>query len=72
MSLFLFALSFVHFGERHSHSWSGELIAHHAGIALALFVLLQDYRFLLLDAFIRFSGEHLLRGNVCMGFDRCD
>lgn len=59
MSLFLFALSFVHFGAGVAHSWPGELIAHHAGIALALFVLLQDYRFVLLDAFIRFLANIL-------------
>ncbi|MBL8178679.1 MAG: histidine kinase [Bryobacterales bacterium] len=57
MSLFLFALSFVHFGESEAHSWAGELLAHHAGIALALFVLLQDYRFVLLDAFVRFLAN---------------
>jgi len=57
MSLFLFALSFVHFGAGEAHSWPGELFAHHAGIALALFVLLQDYRFVLLDAFIRFLAN---------------
>lgn len=60
MSLFLFALSFVHLGGAHTHSWAGELIAHHAGIALALFVLLQDYRFVLLDAFLRFLANILL------------
>lgn len=55
MVLFLFAISFVHFGSSHeARAWSGEAILHHAGIPLALFVLLQDYRFLLLDAFIRF------------------
>jgi two-component system, LytTR family, sensor kinase len=55
MVLFLFAISFVHFGSAHdARAWSGEAILHHAGIPLALFVLLQDYRFLLLDAFIRF------------------
>lgn len=55
MVLFLFAISFVHFGSAHdARAWSGEVILHHAGIPLALFVLLQDYRFLLLDAFIRF------------------
>ncbi len=59
MSLFLFALSFVHFGVGEAQSWPGELIAHHAGIALALFVLLQDYRFVLLDAFIRFLANIL-------------
>ena len=33
---------------------------HHAGIPLALFVLLQDFRFVLLDAFIRFTANILL------------
>jgi hypothetical protein len=61
MVLFLFAISFVHFGAAHgAHAWSGEAILHHAGIPLALFVLLQDYRFLLLDAFIRFLVNGLL------------
>ncbi|MCC6363902.1 MAG: histidine kinase [Bryobacterales bacterium] len=54
MSLFLFSISFVHLGAATPGSWPGELLVHHAGIALALFVLLQDYRFLLVDAFVRF------------------
>ncbi len=55
MVLFLFAISFAHFGSTHDiRAWSGEAALHHAGIPLAIFVLLQDYRFLLLDAFIRF------------------
>lgn len=55
MVLFLLAISFVHFESPHEiKAWSGEAALHHAGIPLALFVLLQDYRFLLLDAFIRF------------------
>ena len=55
MVLFLFAISFVHFSSEHAHqAWSKEIALHHAGIPLALFVLLQDYRFLLLDAFLRF------------------
>src|ERR1700757_1696517 len=57
----LFAISFVHFGPRHSpHAWSRELAVHHAGIPLALFVLLQDDRFVLLDAFVRFLANALL------------
>jgi GAF domain-containing protein len=56
MCLFLIAISFVHFGSSDArHAWSGELAVHHAGIPLALFVLLYDYRFLLLDAFLRFA-----------------
>jgi two-component system LytT family sensor kinase len=61
MVLFLFAISFAHFGSAHDvKAWSGEAVLHHAGIPLALFVLLQDYRFLLLDAFIRFLVNGLL------------
>jgi hypothetical protein len=61
MVLFLFAISFVHFEYAHdARAWSGEIALHHAGIPLALFVLLQDYRFLLLDAFIRFLVNGLL------------
>jgi two-component system LytT family sensor kinase len=61
MVLFLFAISFVHFESAHElKAWSGEAALHHAGIPLALFVLLQDYRFLLLDAFIRFLVNGIL------------
>lgn len=61
MCLALFAMSFLHFGTGHaSQAWSSELLVHHAGIPLALFVLLQDYRFVLLDAFIRFLANALL------------
>jgi hypothetical protein len=61
MCLALFAMSFVHFGNGHAgEAWSSELVIHHAGIPLALFVLLQDYRFVLLDAFVRFLANALL------------
>jgi two-component system, LytTR family, sensor kinase len=61
MCLALFAMSFLHFGTGHAgQAWSSELIIHHAGIPLALLVLLQDYRFVLLDAFIRFLANALL------------
>jgi len=61
MSLALFAMSFVHFGAGHaSQAWASELVVHHAGIPLALFLLLQDYRFVLLDAFLRFLTNVLL------------
>ena len=53
--LLLFSISFLHFGYGHATSaWTAEIAWHHAGIPLALFVLLQDYRFLLLDVFSRF------------------
>jgi two-component system, LytTR family, sensor kinase len=61
----LFAMSFVHLGSGHaSEAWSRELVFHHAGIPLALFVLLQDYRFVFLDAFMRFLGNALLAALV--------
>ncbi len=61
MALFLFAVSFLHFGEVHRpDAWAHELLLHHAGIPVALVVLLQDYRFLLLDVFVRFLGNALL------------
>ena len=42
MVLFLFAISFVHFESAHDiKAWSGEAALHHAGIPLALFVLLD-------------------------------
>ena len=59
----LVAMSFVHLGsDQPLHAWSSELVLHHAGIPLALFVLLQDYRFVLLDAFVRFLANVLLAG----------
>jgi signal transduction histidine kinase len=61
MSLFLLAMSFVHLGSAHANQiWSQELAFHHAAIPVALFVLLQDYRFVLLDAFLRFLANVLL------------
>ena len=57
MALFLFAISFVHFGSVHPRQmWEGEIALHHAGLPLALLVILQDYRFLFS---IRFSGLFL-------------
>jgi hypothetical protein len=61
MSLFLLAMSFVHLGSGHAQQiWSQELAFHHAAIPLALLVLLQDYRFVLLDAFFRFLANVFL------------
>jgi hypothetical protein len=65
MCLALFAMSFLHFGSGHpGQAWSAELIVHHAGIPLALFVLLQDYRFVLVDAFVRFLANVLLAATI--------
>jgi two-component system LytT family sensor kinase len=53
--LLLFASSFPHFGYQHFRSpWAAEIGWHHIGIPVAIIVLLQDYRFLLLDTFVRF------------------
>ena len=69
MSLFLFAISFVHFSSEHGpDAWAHEVLLHHAGIPLALFVLLQDYRFLLLDVFVRLIGSTALAIGFAVGF----
>lgn len=61
MCLLLFAVSFSHFGAGHPPApWSKELLVHHAGIPVALLILLQDYRFVFLDAFVRFLANALL------------
>ncbi len=61
MALFLFAMWFLHLNSSQTHGvWELELVLHHAGIPLALFVLMQDYRFVLVDAFVRFLGNFLL------------
>jgi two-component system, LytTR family, sensor kinase len=53
--LLLFTSSFLHFGYEHvASAWTAEIAWHHIGIPVALIVLLRDYRFLLLDTFIRF------------------
>jgi len=68
MSLFLLAMSFVHLRSEHvTQVWARELAFHHAAIPLALFVLLQDYRFVLLDAFLRFLVNVLLAALFTFG-----
>lgn len=63
MCLLLTAISFVYFDT----SSAGHF--HHAGIPLSLFILLIDYRFLLLDAFLRFAVRSTLAcGVVFLGF----
>ncbi len=71
MALFLFALSFAHFQPAGGHSgWPAELVIHHAGLPVALFLLMQDYRFLLLDAFLRFLANILLAAGFTWGLWR--
>jgi two-component system LytT family sensor kinase len=61
MCLLLFAVTFSHFGTGHPpRPWSKELVLHHAGIPIALWILLQDYRFVFLDAFVRFLANVML------------
>jgi signal transduction histidine kinase len=68
MSLFLLAMSFVHLGGGHAAQvWSRELAFHHAAIPLALLVLMQDYRFVLLDAFLRFLANFFLAALFTLG-----
>jgi two-component system, LytTR family, sensor kinase len=61
MCLLLFVVTFSHFGTGHPPSpWSKELFVHHIGIPVALLILLQDYRFVFLDAFVRFLANVFL------------
>jgi two-component system, LytTR family, sensor kinase len=61
MSLLLFVVTFSHFATGHPpRPWSTELLVHHAGIPVALLILLQDYRFIFLDAFVRFVANVFL------------
>lgn len=61
LALLLLALSSLHFAadERHA-AWWVEIVVHHAGIPLAMYVLLLDYRFVFLDALIRFLANILV------------
>ena len=68
MALLLLAASLAHFGRVHApDAWLHELIVHHAGIPLSLFVLLLDYRFLLLDVFVRLAGAGILAATFASG-----
>jgi two-component system, LytTR family, sensor kinase len=65
MCLLLFAVSFSHF-EPEAQPWK-ELIVHHAGIPAALLILLQDYRFVFLDAFVQFLANVMLAATLAYG-----
>ncbi len=61
LSIFLLSISFLHFrGQADTHTLWTEILLHHAGIPIALFVVLQDYRFLLADAFLRLTANGVL------------
>jgi len=67
MCLLLFAVSFSHFGAGHPPQAWKEIVVHHAGIPLALLILLQDYRFVFADAFVRFLANVLLAASLAYG-----
>lgn len=68
MCLLLFAVTFSHFGAGHPpEPWSKELLLHHAGIPVALLILLQDYRFVFVDAFVRFLANVILAALLGLG-----
>lgn len=61
--LFIFIGTYVHLGLEHgAHTWSNELVLHHASVPLALFIILHNHRFVLLDALIRFCANAVLAG----------
>jgi two-component system, LytTR family, sensor kinase len=65
MSLLLFVVTFVHIASAHPReAWSKELFLHHIGIPIALLILLQDYRFVFLDAFVRFLANVILAATM--------
>ena len=68
MCLLLFVVTFSHSSAGHPpRPWSTELLVHHAGIPVALLILLQDYRFVFLDAFIRFLANVFLAAILAFG-----
>ena len=63
MGLLLFVVTFSHFEAGHpAQPWAKELLLHHVGIPVSLLILLQDYRFVFLDAFVRFLANVILAG----------
>jgi two-component system, LytTR family, sensor kinase len=61
LAVLLLALTFLHFDSNQPHYASLlEAVLHHAGIPLAMFVLLHDYRFVLLDALARPLADLIL------------
>jgi two-component system LytT family sensor kinase len=65
MGLLLFVVTFAHFALGHPpQGWSKELFLHHVGIPIALLILLQDYRIVFLDAFVRFLANALLAASM--------
>jgi hypothetical protein len=67
MGLLLFVVTFAHIAREHPpQGWSKELFLHHVGIPIALLILLQDYRFVFLDAFVRFLANVMLAAAMAL------
>jgi hypothetical protein len=67
MALLLFVVTFSHIAKDHPpQAWSKELFLHHVGIPIALLILLRDYRFVFLDAFVRFLANVILAASMAL------
>jgi hypothetical protein len=67
MGLLLFVVTLTHIASaRPPEAWSKELFLHHIGIPIALWILLQDYRFVFLDAFVRFLANVILAAGMAL------
>jgi two-component system, LytTR family, sensor kinase len=67
MGLLLFVVTLTHTASAHlAQAWSKELFLHHIGIPIALWILLQDYRFVFLDAFVRFLANVILAAGLAL------
>lgn len=54
VALAVFAVSSLHLSHRSGHdTWTVELLGHHASLPLAIAILYQDYRFALIDIFLK-------------------
>jgi len=61
--LFIFMGTYLHLRLEHgAHTWSNELVLHHASVPLALFIILHNHLFVRLDALIRFCANAVLAG----------
>jgi hypothetical protein len=66
--LLIFIGTYVHVGLDHgAHTWSNELVLHHASVPLALFIILHNHRFVLLDALLRFCANVVLAAVFTFG-----
>ncbi len=67
MGLLLFVVTLVHMASSQPpEAWSKELFLHHVGIPIALWILLQDYRFVFLDTFVRFLANVILAASMAV------